>query len=279
MNYHKFGIHSFLFFSSILWAFFMFFANPGWAAGLPDPSSYWRLDEGSQPYRDFSSSNDGSCTDGELNFCPERVLGIIDQAQLFDGVSEGLDIPGNSFNWISTDSFTVAFWMKRQGPPPLTGQLYNEVIVGREDRELERLHWWVGVHNKDGGAGFFLIDSGGKGDDDSFFLLSDKTIADGEWHHVVAVRDAGQNLNNLYVDGVLEDSVTITYSNDFASSFAELNIGYLLTDFGKAYYYEGIVDDVRIYNAALSETEIGDLYRLRPRRIMPWVPSILLNDE
>jgi hypothetical protein len=45
------------------------------------------------------------------------------------------------------------------------------------------------------------------------------------------------------------------------------------------YHYEGVVDDVRIYNTALSENQIGDLFRLRPVKAMPWVPSILLGDE
>jgi hypothetical protein len=279
MNYLKFELPLGLFLGLGVWVLVILSPNPCWAANLPDPLSYWRLDEALQPYKDFANSNDGTCIDGNPDFCPERVPGIIDRAQLFDGASNGLDVPGNSYNWDSTDSFTIAFWMKRPGPPPPAGVFNNEVIVGREDRVENRLHWWVGVQNETGGARFILIDSKNGGFDDKFGLQSTKTITDGEWHHVVAVRDAAQNLNILYVDGVLEDSVSISYSGNFASSFADLNIGYLLTNSKKEYYYEGIVDDVRVYNAALLESEIGDLFRLRPRRNMPWVPSILLEDK
>lgn len=272
MNCNKFGHHLVLFLSFSLLALFMFSLNPCLAA---EPLSYWRLDEGSQPYEDFASSNDGTCIDNNLDFCPERVPGKIGQAQFFDGLIEGLDVPGDSFNWTSIDSFTIVFWMKKIGQPPTE----NEVIVGREDRVENRLHWWVGVHGEDGGAMFVLIDSGGIGNNERFFLLSNKTITDGDWHQVVAVRDAGQNLNNLYVDGVLEDSVSITYPGNFTSSFADLNIGYLQEYFRKFYHYKGTVDDVQIYNVALSESEIAALYRQKVRRNMPWLPVILLDDK
>ena len=280
MNYYKFGIALVLFLGLGVSALFMPSPKPCWAAGLPSPLSYWRLDDASQPYKDFSNSNDAECIDGNLDFCPERVPGIIDRAQLFDGASEGLDVPGNSFNWASTDSFTIAFWMKRPGPPPPAGVINNEVIVGREDRVESRVHWWIGVENVKGGAIFVLIDSDEIGRTENFYLRSAKTITDGEWHHVVAVRDAGQSSNILYVDGVREKSVSITYTGNFASSFADLNIGHLRSnDIRFNYHYEGAVDDVRIYKTALSENQIGDLFRLRPIKTMPWVPSILLGDE
>jgi len=77
---------------------------------------------------------------------------------------------------------------------------------------------------------FVLVDSGEIGRNENFYLRGAKTITDGERHHVVAVRDADQSLNILYVGGVLEDSVSITYPGNFASSFADLNIGYLRTN-------------------------------------------------
>ena len=285
MNYHKFGLHLVLFLGFGVWALVMFSPNACWAADLPKPLSYWRLDESSQPYKDFSNNNDGACIEENFDFCPERVSGIIDRAQLFDGVSEGLDIPGDSFNWSSTDSFSISFWMQRPDPPPPEGFINNEVIVGREDRVNKLLHWWVGVQQGTGGARFVLIDSSGFGNNENYFLLSSKILADGEWHHVVAVRDADQSKNLLYVDGILEDFVSISYKSDFASTSAKLNIGYLNAKLGRnpdpenAYYYSGTLDDVRIYTGALSETEIGDLFRLRPRRNMPWVPGILLEEN
>ena len=47
-----------------------------------------------------------------------------------------------------------------------------------------------------------------------------------DWHHVAAVRD-GSTKGNLYVDGGLENTVVKTFSTDFSSATAELNIGWL----------------------------------------------------
>ena len=283
MNYHKLRLHLLLIFG--ICALGIFSTNICWAVSLPKPLAYWRLDESSQPYRDFSNSNNGACIDANLSLCPEQVEGKFDWAQLFDGVGAGIDVPGDSFNWSATDSFTIAFWMKRPAPPPPDGRINNEVIVGREDKLLGKfLQWWVGVRNSDGAARFNLIDSNDSGIVDEFGLNSKKTITDGQWHHIVAVRDAVQNKNFLYVDGFLEDSVSANYDSDFASTTAKLNIGYLRARIGtappeNAYFYSGVVDDIRIYTAALSEAQVSYLFGLRPAKNMPWVPSLLLEDQ
>ena len=281
MNNRSFGLPWVLFLGFSVWFFIAFPFNSCLAE---DPSSHWKLEEDSQPYNDSANNNHALCIDGSLNFCPERVPGAFMQAQRFDRQSQqGLDVPGNSYNWGAKDSFTIAFWMKRPGDPPPEGVSNNEVIVGREDRpqNFKGMHWWVGVKNGDGAARFVLVDSKGFGYDptQNLYLASKNTVADEKWHHVVAVRDGVQNKNFLYVDGVFEDEQIITYPNNFASNIADLNIGYLAGNFGIGYYYSGTVDDIRIYNAALSESEIAVLYRQKAGRNMPWLPVILMEDK
>ena len=78
---------------------------------------------------------------------------------------------------------------------------------------------------------------------------------DGEWHYVVGVRD-GSNLH-MYVDGVLENTGSISdsdYSNNSPITIGAYNSG--------DYYFSGSIDDVRIYNRALSEGEVKALYDL-----------------
>ena len=77
---------------------------------------------------------------------------------------------------------------------------------------------------------------------------------DNAWHHLVFVRDAGKQENRLYVDGVLEDKATVIYkdtaeSNAFASKTANLNIGWLRRSQG--YHYQGLLDELAIYDVAL----------------------------
>jgi hypothetical protein len=247
--------------------------NSLWAANSTTLISQWKLDEAAPPYKDSVGNNDASCKDA--NSCPMQVTGRLNKAQLFDGSSKGLDASGDLYNWNISDSFTISYWMKRPGPPPSSGTPQNEVIVGREDRPAGvGLHWWVGVHNGDGKAEFILIDENNNFTQEAFYLLSNTVITDDNWHHVAAVRDGVNNKNLLYVDGELEASVDVTYTTNFTSSVGPLNIGYLKTNIGPAYHYEGTVDDVRIYAGALSNSEIKSLFTL----YNPSLP-LLLDDE
>jgi len=77
-------------------------------------------------------------------------------------------------------------------------------------------------------------------------LLSETTIADGEWHRIGLVWD-GSN-RTLYVDSV---AVAQDVQDSLVSSYNGLYIGA-----GKAMepgtYFSGLIDDVRIYNRVVS---------------------------
>ena len=79
------------------------------------------------------------------------------------------------------------------------------------------------------------------------------TYTDTEWHHVVGVIDNG--ITSLYVDGVKQissETVSLTDSGEFA------HIGRQYAGLDDR-YWNGAVDDVRIYYRALSEQEISGL--------------------
>ena len=221
--------------------------------------SYWNLDEiiGGN-YIDYYGGNDGLC---EVNMCPTSVdTGIIrGGGQLFDGENTEINVPADAtFNWGATDSFSVEFWMRRLPPPPDSEPENNEVIVGRgdDDDETNLLHWWVGVHNESGYACFVLRDSSGK---TTGYLVGNTNLADDVWHHVVAVRNALEDQIFLYVDGELADSSDkIYYTDGFASLTAPLNIGHLHLLGG--YHFDGTIDEVLLYDKALSLEEIQQHY-------------------
>lgn len=217
--------------------------------------SYWNLDETScGNYIDSYGGNDGLC---EVNMCPTPVdTGIIGGGQLFDGENTEINVPADgTLNWGVNDSFSIEFWMKRLPPPPDSGTYNNEVIVGKDD-ETNLLHWWVGVKNESGYACFVLRDSSGK---TTGYLVGNTNLADDVWHHVVAVRNALEDQIFLYVDGELADSTDkIYYTDGFASLTAPLNIGHLHLLCG--YHFDGTIDEVLLYDKALSLEEIQQHY-------------------
>ncbi|MDY7080715.1 MAG: LamG-like jellyroll fold domain-containing protein, partial [Chloroflexota bacterium] len=113
------------------------------------------------------------------------------------------------------------------------------------------LHWWTGC--RDGGpAGFSLRDTDGN----LATLTGITDLTDGLWHHIVAVRDADEDEIRIYVDGTAEDSESTTYSAGFASLTAAVNVGHLLG----GYHFDGVVDEVALYERALPSDEVRQHY-------------------
>ncbi|PZF72104.1 LamG domain-containing protein [Taibaiella soli] len=75
----------------------------------------------------------------------------------------------------------------------------------------------------------------------------------GSWHHLAATYDASGNSMKIYRDGVLQASDVV---NPLTSPI--INIGDLTL--GK--YFTGKIDDIIIYNRALSQTEVTQLSQL-----------------
>jgi hypothetical protein len=140
--------------------------------------------------------------------------------------------------------------VKTDGVAPVEDQ----VIIGRDDVPATGLQWWVGVHNTDGLVSFFLKETNGFGD-----ILSGVgtiSLTDGSWHHVMAVRDDTTDDNIIYVDGVEQGRVNHNYVTGFGSATASLNIGWLNT--GTGFHFDGLIDEVALYDRALSLTEIQE---------------------
>jgi hypothetical protein len=89
---------------------------------------------------------------------------------------------------------------------------------------------------------------------DEHFVISDDEVNDGQWHLGVGTWD-GSN-TKVYVDGVLHSSTNhagdTPNNNDWT-----INIGQYYSSFAT---YEGDIDEVRIWNVALTQSEISDLF-------------------
>jgi hypothetical protein len=87
-------------------------------------------------------------------------------------------------------------------------------------------------------------------------LVSETVITDGQWHHVGFVYDTDTFHRRLYVDGaqVAEDATAVSGM----PSDDGLYIG-ASKDLDSTSFFSGLIDDVRIYNSALSTEEIAAL--------------------
>jgi hypothetical protein len=95
-------------------------------------------------------------------------------------------------------------------------------------------------------------------DENRYIVEAPSHYADGNWHHVVGVADSSNLILKLYVDGNLV--ATSSYGGSTQIGNSELNIG---RNPGATFQvFNGVIDEVRIYNRALSAEEVKILYNI-----------------
>jgi hypothetical protein len=156
----------------------------------------------------------------------------------FDGSNDQVLIP----NVVNSGSFTIEYWVKTTATASSGYQWYYG--PGIVDAEVG------GVTNDFGTA---LVGSKlafGIGNPD-VTIFSTTSINDGAWHHVAASWDVTSGAMKLYIDGTLEASGTGGTGNRTAPP--NIAIGKMQTS---VYYFNGSVDEVRIWNRVLCQSEI-----------------------
>jgi len=84
-------------------------------------------------------------------------------------------------------------------------------------------------------------------------LLSESVITDGQWHHVGLVYDLISLCRYLYVDGAQVAKDTDVVGGVDSDGGLYIGAGKTLD---AARFFSGLIDDVRIYGAALTAKEI-----------------------
>jgi hypothetical protein len=210
------------------------------------PIGFWPLDAATTNFTSNQTSDtSGSGNTGTLilmSSATSSVTGQMGQALVFNGSSQYVKTT-NTYNG-SVFNHTYSAWINRAG----------NSSVGLKGA----------VEAKGGGAPFgfefAVFNSAGNTTNNNklvftannISVVSSGTITNGQWVHAVATVDGSGNVT-LYQNGVLNGTGTLTYGGDNTRPF---DIGFNdSTD-----YFNGAIDDVRIYNRALSASEVSQLY-------------------
>jgi len=185
--------------------------------------------------RDSAGENDGTVY-GDPAWQPEG--GMLDGALLFDGTDDYVNA-GFVLN-PQDGAFTVLAWIKGGEP--------GGVIVSQTDGSADGFGGtWLGTNPSTGKLITRLM---------FYELESEVVITDDQWHLIGLVWDGIRRY--LYVDGE-------QVSGDDIDIFAIQSDGDLYLGAGKTLdagsFFSGLIDDVRIYDVALSAEEIEELVR------------------
>jgi len=111
---------------------------------------------------------------------------------------------------------------------------------------------------------------------ENYGLRTDDRYDDDKWHHVVSVFYPGHYLR-LYVDGEIVEQDTVTISS-FTASDLPLSIGRGYEN-DEYHYFDGLIDDIRIYNRILSEEEVSDFYHENDWMLAPDVTIEIIGNN
>ena len=191
----------------------------------------------------FDSS--GNNNNGNLVNGPVWVDGKFGKALSFDGVDDYVDIP--TFPSLNKKNITISFWIKPLNAGHGTGWYNSDTIIyiGGTTSSIKLGYQSTNKIWVDG----WLQDSGESG-----------VVPLNTWTHVVFVQTSTSW--SIYLNGIL--SFTRTNSGTSNTVEGTVIIGSSLGKMG-VYNFTGIIDEVRIYNRALSEEEIQALYQAKAR--------------
>ena len=181
---------------------------------------------------DIQGSNNGTLQNG-ATFAP----GIVGQAFTFDGIDDYVQATDTGLPF-GTAARTLDLWMQ-PGFDARVPVIYGSFAPSDA--------FYVLVN----GANACIGQWGGGPPGEP---CGSTDVTDGSWHHVAMTYD-GSGTVLLYVDGALEASVTKTYTT---TQTGKLYMGSTVE--GSQEYYTGLVDEVEIFNRALSQSEIQAIY-------------------
>ncbi|MDB6018444.1 MAG: Laminin sub domain 2 [Pedosphaera sp.] len=207
-------------------------------------AGYWLFDEtnGVTAFDNSPAGNNGTLVQINNN---DRVPGVWGSALSFNGTNAYVAISNN----LGGD-FTISLWIKSTQIFPQTdntfagtGLFWSDVGGTHNDFVLGGTRSATGINR----LSFFT------GNPDSS-INGTKNIASGQWTHLAVVRHKATGERRLFVNGTVD--ADDSGSTNFLSGNTMVSIGGNTLD---SRYFLGQMDEVRVYNRALSDAEIAAL--------------------
>jgi len=197
----------------------------------------------------------GNANDGRIHGAV-WVDGKLGAALSFDGEDDYVEVMHSPTLYFA--SITVMAWVKLRTFPGYYGGVSMIVAKGIDDTQNGHfgLHQYYQGHSPANSAIFHFY----LRENNRFYEVDGTTkIALGVWYHVAGTYN-GTALK-LYVNGVLEDEEVIDVTR--THNIRNLQIGALrMPTYG--YWTDGVIDEVEIYNRALTAQEIMERYTSLP---------------
>lgn len=177
--------------------------------------------------------------------------GNIDCAYKFESINNEFLTTTNTSFLDNLSEFSISLWFKMDSPE----DSYN-VLISRDESASTPCNvfgqWSLGLYDLDYptfglmGSVMDLYDRPGNTD----------VIDFNEWHHLIATYKTTNNELEIYRDGILRNSNTGICNIPGAPTYQDIGDLFI----GK--FYNGQIDDIAIFNTALSQTQVTEMFQM-----------------
>ena len=199
------------------------------------------LDDGKQKVQDVVNEYDLS----EYQGISGNIQSPIEAYAIFDGVDDYVNISDDSSLDFGTGDFSISLWVYSKGYSN-KGSVFNS-ILSKGQLTSSSSGFYGFFFTSDNIPKFFV-------DDDGTYASSGSVALGTNWKHLVGVREGGTL--KIYLDGIKGTDSTNPNLVDNAN---KLIIG---DDGGGSRYFNGSIDELMIFNRALTQAEITEIYNL-----------------
>lgn len=202
--------------------------------------AWWR---GEGNTGDYAGTND-AVFEGAASFGP----GEVGQAFAFDGATSYLQVPDNPLGALGTNNFSVELWANfAQVLASLPGGDGSAGFVGRDEGAGTGGKWLFGFGGQE--LYFYIY---GPTVGPHFIAPAAVNLVSNRWYHLALTKESG--VYRIYLNGVQISAETNSFTVPITR--APLTIGQ-----AGGLYMDGMLDEVSLYNRALSPSEILAIYK------------------
>nr|MBN2278069.1 T9SS type A sorting domain-containing protein [candidate division Zixibacteria bacterium] len=213
-------------------------------------------------FEENANDQTGNGFDGVINGDVSYGEGACGVGAYFDGEGDYIEIPAEgvlSFD-AATDSYTISLWFKATSLIPGCDYCDYILIKDRNPENYESQSYGISIdlHNPDSLQ--LIANIWDKVPNMNWVVKSGFETEINRPYHITEVVKAGIS-HELYINGHLIDSLDITGIGHTDENDGSITVGAGWYPNGWQ-YFTGMIDEIRIYNFALSEEEIDSIYGL-----------------
>jgi peroxiredoxin len=215
--------------------------------------SHWSMDDYTSDTNVVDSSGNGLDGTAQQNTSDLHTDGPIGGALSFDG-SDYINLGSPALlDDLPSGDFSVSVWINDQSSSD------HRMIIGVKPDETK----WI-LRKQSVGSGASILFRANHSTTSARFITPEGSLEPNIWHHIVAAWDADTKTCKIYINGSESSYTTATPGVGTYNSDASYDKEIGRASFsGGGHYFEGAIDQIKIFNKVLSQHEIYELYEER----------------